>query len=198
MGRHAEAERLVDALQHNGIRFDRRWMLAMAARGRAWVQAARGDLETAEQSARDALAHHDRLPMPFETARTQLLLGHVQRRRRQKQAAMATLSEAARAFDELGTPLWAQRAKRELDRLTPAVRTAAGLTRSEERVARLAAAGLSNKEIAAQLFVSAKTVETNLSSVYRKLGIRSRSQLHPRLTSENSSENPDSAFGLTT
>lgn len=180
--RVGDAERLVTALRDNGTRTGRAWMLAMAARGRALCLAARGDLAGAEDAAAEALVHHQDLPMPFERARSQLVLGQLQRRRRRRQHAAPTLTEALRTFSDIGAPLWAERTRAELariggdtDRLKP------GLTRSEERIARRAAAGLSNKEIAAEQFLAVKTVETTLSSAYRKLGIRSRAQLHAHL-----------------
>jgi DNA-binding CsgD family transcriptional regulator len=193
LGRVDEAEPLVKALQHNGTRLDRAWMLAMAARGHALCLAARGDLAAAEQAAIDAMAHHQRLPMPFETARTQLLLGQIQRRRRRRQDATTTLTQALHVFDTIGTPLWAERARSELARLTGTERRPhSGLTPAEHRVAQRAAAGLSNKEIAADQFLALKTVEMTLSSVYRKLGIRSRAQLHANLGDQDSRVNPDS------
>jgi DNA-binding NarL/FixJ family response regulator len=79
-------------------------------------------------------------------------------------------------FESLGTPLWAQRARAELDRAS-GVRTRAELTASERRVAELAASGVTNREMAATLFISPKTVEANLSRVYRKLNIHSRAEL---------------------
>jgi DNA-binding CsgD family transcriptional regulator len=86
------------------------------------------------------------------------------------------LEEAASEFDRLGTPLWLDRARSELGRV--AVRRATdGLTASELQIAKLAADGLSNPEIAARAFVSRKTVEANLARAYRKLGIASRAQL---------------------
>ena len=192
VGRIDDAEPLVDALECNGAARDRPWMLAVGARGRSQMLAARGDLEGAQRAVEQALTHHQRLPMPFETARTQLLLGQLQRRRRNKQAAAATLSQALSTFENLGTPLWAQRARAELARLSGTRAARGGLTPAEERVARHAAAGLSNKEIAAELFLSPKTVEMNLSSVYRKLGIRSRAQLHARLNNGDARGNPAS------
>lgn len=190
LGRSDEAQPLADALTEAGAVRDRPWMLAMGARGQAHILSAQGDLEAAEHAAETALIHHQRLPMPFETARTQLLLGQIQRRRRHRQAAQMTLAAALATFESLGTPLWAQRTRAELNRVEPGA-TGGELTPAEERVARRAAAGLSNKEIAAELFLAPKTVEMNLSSVYRKLGIRSRSQLHSRLgDSPDSRENP--------
>ena len=80
-------------------------------------------------------------------------------------------------FDDYGSPLWAARARTELARLDNASGATATLTATEQRVAELAAAGHTNRDIAATLFISPKTVEANLARTYRKLGIRSRSQL---------------------
>ncbi|BBZ21964.1 transcriptional regulator [Mycolicibacter hiberniae] len=180
LGRLDEAKQLIDALETNGARLDRPWMLAVGARGRSHWLAARGELDAAEQAAVEALVHHGRLPMPFETARTQLLLGQVQRRRRRKQAAQANLAAALATFEKLGVPLWAKRVRAELDRMA-AASPGAGLTPAERRVAEHAASGLTNKQIAAELFIAEKTVEMTLSAVYRKLGIRSRAALFAAL-----------------
>jgi DNA-binding NarL/FixJ family response regulator len=139
------------------------------------------------------MTYHDRLPMPLETATTQLLLGQIQRRRRRKPAAAATLREALSTFENLGAPLWAERARAELARLSGTKDDSrSGLTPAEQRIAQCAAAGLSNKEIAAEQFLALKTVEMTLSSVYRKLGIRSRAQLHSRLDRADSRDIPGS------
>ena len=183
LGRLEEAEALIGAMETNGARLDRPWTLAIGARGRAMWLAATGDLAGAEDAVLRAMEEHDRLPMPFERARTQLLLGQIQRRRRRRKAADATLTEALEAFNRIGTLLWSQRARAELDRVGSASGEESGLTPAEHRVAERAASGMSNKEIAAELFVAPKTVEMNLSSVYRKLGIRSRTQLATRFKS---------------
>lgn len=185
LGRLDEAESLVATLERNGARHDRPWMLAVGARGRSHLLAARGEFEAAEQAAQEAICHHQRLPMPFEKARTQLLLGPLQRRRRRKQAAVATLREALATFERLGAPLWSQRARAELGHLTVPVGDGFGLTAAEQRIAERAAAGLSNKQIAGELFIAPKTVEMNLSSVYRKLGIRSRAGVSGALNRNN-------------
>jgi DNA-binding CsgD family transcriptional regulator/tetratricopeptide (TPR) repeat protein len=177
LGRSAQAEPMIEALECNGTRLDRPWMLAIAARCRAMVLAAAGDVDAAEQAALRAMVEHDRLAMPFERARTQLLLGQLQRRRRQKQSATDTLNEAMLTFEALGNPLWAARVRAELDRTNVAPGHTAGLTPSEQRVAELAASGMTNRDIAGALFISAKTVEANMTQVYRKLGIRSRAEL---------------------
>jgi DNA-binding NarL/FixJ family response regulator len=119
---------------------------------------------------------HQRVPMPFELARTQLLAGQLQRRQKQREVASATLREALSVFESLGTTLWAERARAELNRASGA-RARAELTASERRVAELAATGVTNREMAAALFISPKTVEATLSRIYRKLNIRSRAEL---------------------
>lgn len=181
VGRLDEAEPLISALETNGTRLDRPWMLAAGVRGRAQILTARGDLDAAEQRAHLALAHHERVSMPFEAARTQLVLGGVQRRRRRRQSATTTLRAALTAFETLGSPLWAERARAELERLQPISADSQVLTEAEQRVSVRAASGMSNREIAAELFISVKTVEMNLSSVFRKLRIRSRTELSARL-----------------
>jgi DNA-binding CsgD family transcriptional regulator len=178
LGRLDDAEPLIDTLERNGRRLDRAWMLSSALRCRAMLLAARGDLAAATGVAELAITEHDRLTMPFERARTQLLLGQLQRRRRQREAGAATLVEASRTFEELGTQLWAERAKTELARGISGKQRTEGLTPSEQRVAELAVSGMTNRDIAAALFISPKTVEVNLSRIYRKLKIRSRMELY--------------------
>jgi ATP/maltotriose-dependent transcriptional regulator MalT len=177
LGRLAEAEAMVSAMERHGRALDRPWLRAVGARGRAMVLAARGDIDEAERMARQALTEHDRLPMPFERARTELLVGQLQRRQRQKDNAATTLRSALRTFEELGTPLWAERARAELARTNVGPGGHAALTPSEQRVAELAASGMTNRDVAAALFISPKTVEHNLGRIYRKLGIRSRAEL---------------------
>jgi DNA-binding CsgD family transcriptional regulator len=177
VGRLGEAEPMVAALESHGSRLDRTWMLAIGARCRAMLMAAQGDVDGAERMVRKAIAEHARLPMPFERARTLLLLGQLQRRKRQKQGAAATLGEALQVFQELGTPLWAARVSAELERTNVTPMRTLELTPSERRVAELAAEGLTNRDVAGKLFVSTKTVEANLTQIYRKLGIHSRAEL---------------------
>jgi ATP/maltotriose-dependent transcriptional regulator MalT len=181
LGDLEQAERLLEPFERQGRSLDRAWALATSARCRGLRLAAGGELEAAESALADALAHHRRLQMPFELARTLLVRGQVQRRLRQKRAAKESLERAKATFDELGTPLWSAKASSEISRLglrrpaTGVMRM--GLTETEERVAALAASGLTNREIAAQLFVSPKTVQANLGRVYEKLGIHSRAEL---------------------
>jgi len=114
--------------------------------------------------------------MPFERARTELVLGQIQRRQRKRDVASSTLRKAVDAFEALDAALWAQRGREDLKRAS-GVRKRTELTASEQRVAELAAEGATNREMAAALFISPKTVETNLSRIYRKLNIRSRAEL---------------------
>jgi DNA-binding CsgD family transcriptional regulator len=186
LGRLAEAEPLVEALERNGRRLDRPWMLAVGARGRAILLAALGDLEAAAEAAQRAMAEHARLAMPFERARTLLLLGQLQRRRRRKESASVSLQEAFDVFEQLHVPLWADRARVELVRANVGPRRSGQLTPSEQRVAELAASGMKNRDVATALFISPKTVEANLSRIYRKLGIKSRAELGRHM------RNPDS------
>ena len=185
VGRLDDAEPFIDNLERNGRRLDRAWMLAMALRCRAMLLVARGDLATAAETAQLAMAEHQRLPMPFEKARTQLLLGQLQRRQRQREAGSATLRAAMDTFDELGAGVWSERAKTELARGISSRPRGEGLTPSEQRVAELAVSGMTNRDIAAALFISPKTVEVNLSRIYRKLKLRSRMELYRVWTADN-------------
>lgn len=182
VGRLDDAEHIVQALERNGTRLDRPWMLAVGARCRALLHAAREDLTGAVTAGERALNEHRRASMPLELARTQLVVGRLQHRRRQYDTATATISTALAGFERIGAELWAGQARTELEALTGR-QTAAGLADSERRIADLAAQGMTNREIAAALFVSEKTVEANLSRVYRRLGIRSRGELAKVLNS---------------
>ncbi|MGV0793334.1 ATP-binding protein [Mycolicibacterium sp. XJ1819] len=177
VGRLREAEPLVDALERNGERLDRAWMRAVGARGRAMLLAARGDLAGARHAAHTAMAAHDQMSMPFERARTLLLLGQIERRLRKKEQASAHLQEALATFERLQIPLWADRARSELVRANVKAHDSGQLTPSEQRVAELAASGMKNRDVATALFISPKTVEANLARIYRKLGIKSRAEL---------------------
>lgn len=130
-----------------------------------------------------AAAAYDALGLRFDAARTRLAHGRAARRARQWRAAREALEAAAAAFDALGSPGWAEQARSELARVGGRKPRADSreLTRTEHQVARLAASGQTNKEIALALFVTTHTVEAHLSNVYAKLGIRSRTELAARL-----------------
>ncbi len=172
-----QAGEILDWLEERGQALDRPWALAVGARYRGLMAAADGDFQAAFASLDRALKEHERLPMPFELGRTMLVLGTVRRRAKQKRPAREALEEALAIFERLGAPLWAGKVRAELARIGG--RRAAGgqLTEAEARVAKLAAAGRTNREIADTLFMSVRTVEGHLSHIYRKLGIRSRTEL---------------------
>lgn len=180
------AEHEAELLFERSLRVDRVSGLATGYRSRALVAAARGDLDEATAHLAQALKEHERWPNPFERARTLLVLGQLARRRKAKGEAKAALDEARVVFDSLGARLWADRAQGELARLGLRPSAPLELTETERRVAELAASGLTNKEVAAALFISPKTVEANLAKVYRKLGIRSRAELGARLGAPHS------------
>lgn len=181
LGALDRAEALVDAVERRGRELDRIWALAIAGRWRGLLLAARGELGAAAAALEQALAQHQRVEMPFERARTLLVKGLVERRARRRASAKDCFERALEIFDRLGSPLFAQRARDELLRV--GLRRSSGdeLTEGERRVAQLAATGSTNREIAAALYLSPKTVESHLARAYRKLGIRSRAELGARM-----------------
>jgi ATP/maltotriose-dependent transcriptional regulator MalT len=181
LGALDRAERLIDAFEARGRALDRAWALATGARCRALLLAARGDLAAAAQALGRALVDHERIDMPFELARTLLVAGAIERRMRKRAQAKASFQQALAIFEDVGAQLWARRARAELDRIGMRRSTNGELTECERRVAALAAQGMTNREVAAALFISPKTVDANLGRVYRKLGIASRAQLGARM-----------------
>ncbi|HTE59585.1 MAG TPA: helix-turn-helix transcriptional regulator, partial [Solirubrobacteraceae bacterium] len=158
--------------------------------GGAWARAAvercRGLLgPDAELGARldAALAAHASPPMPFEAARTRLALGERLRRARRPADARVQLTAAQEAFATMGGRTWAERAGRELAAAGgPGGPSAAadGLTPRERDVCDLVVGGATNREVATALFLSPRTVEHHLRVAYRKLGVRSRTELAAR------------------
>jgi DNA-binding CsgD family transcriptional regulator len=171
------AEEAVGWLDERGRALDRASALAGAQRGRGLLAAVAGAQDAAIAAFERAVAQHARVAMPFERARTLLHLGAAQRRAKRKREARATLSEALRMLDALGAAPWSQRAEEELARISGRRPGGLGLTATERRIAELVAEGGTNKEIAAALFLSPRTVEAYLRQVFRKLGVRSRTEL---------------------
>jgi len=175
LGRVDEARALIEEL---GAAMRPPWLQAAAGRCRGLLQASVGETDAAIGRLEDAVEAHRGLENPFALARTLLALGAVQRRAKRRAAARVSLEAAERLFAELGAEQWVLRARSEAARLggrRPGNRDE--LTQTERRIAELAAAGRSNREIAGELFVSERTVEANLTRSYRKLGVRSRSEL---------------------
>jgi DNA-binding CsgD family transcriptional regulator len=153
------------------------WPAVLAARSRALMREALGDRKASLAAVAEAIEHHASLPLPFERARTCLLAGEIRRRAGEKRPAREALEEALTAFDELGAPLWSSRARRELGRISGRPPASGALTASERQVAQLVAEGRSNKEVAAALSITVRTVEAHLTRIYGKLGVRSRTEL---------------------
>jgi DNA-binding CsgD family transcriptional regulator len=177
LGDVERAAGIVAALAEAGRIAPTPWVLAVGARSSALLAAARADLDEAGAEFERALIEHDRLPMPFERARTLLAKGQLHRRRKEKRLADETLRAALAIFEDLGAAVWADRARRELGRIGLRPRAPDELTETERRVAELAARGLSSRQIAEQAFLAPKTVGNVLGRVYQKLGIHSRAEL---------------------
>jgi len=127
-----------------------------------------------------------RLGQPLAHGRALLAQGIVARRAKRKREADDTLARAQDVFDRAGLALFAQRARAERARIGLRPHAPTNLTATEQRVAELAASGQRNAEIATELFMSVRAVEANLTRAYRKLGIRSRSELAMRLAAVSS------------
>ena len=171
----------LDGWERNSKRLASPLALAGVRRCRGLLAAADGDLDAGLTMLELAVSQRSAGAYPLELGRTLLSLGMLRRRALQKKAAREALEQAARQFEELGAPVWAERARAELRRISG--RRAGGdeLTETELRVAALAADGLSNRQIASALFMGLSTVEAHLSRAYRKLGIGSRAALASRL-----------------
>ncbi|WP_028643554.1 helix-turn-helix transcriptional regulator [Nocardioides sp. URHA0020] len=182
--RHATAHPVVERLEYLAAVNGSDWTLGVAARCRAMVQE---DAEVAEECYRAALASLSSAGMEMELARTHLVYGEWLRRARRRREATEQLRTAAESFDRAEAPAFAERARRELrasgeDSGPPDAGRERGLTAQESTAARLAAAGHTNAEIGAVMFVSANTVDYHLRKVFKKFGISSRRQLADRLT----------------
>jgi DNA-binding CsgD family transcriptional regulator len=178
----AAAAQLAHFEQH-AQRLGRRSALAAVYRCRGLIASAAGWADEALAECNRALEEFEQLPLPFERARTLFALGLVQRQARQRRAARNSLERGLRLFEELGASLWAERARAELGRISGRAPSRGELTASERRVAELVAEGRTNREVAAALHVTPRTVEGALSRVYAKLGVRSRTELARRWAS---------------
>jgi DNA-binding CsgD family transcriptional regulator len=157
------------------------WAAAIAAHGRALLAAGDGT-DDPESHFLKAMAEHSRASRPVAQARTQLAYGEFLRRSGRRIDARAQLRTALDVFTEVGAQPWADRARQELRASGEAARkrdasTSRQLTPQEQQVASLVSRGHSNADVAAQLFLSRRTVEYHLSNAYQKLGVRSRGDL---------------------
>jgi DNA-binding CsgD family transcriptional regulator len=167
-------------------RLDRPWIRALAARCEAMVADAGGEETIAIAAFERALHEHDLQDRPLDRARTLLAYGSLHRRHRRKSRARELLESALELFEAAGAAQWAERSRVELGRIGGRRAAPAGaLSATESEIARLVAAGRTNREVAAVLHLSARTVEWNLSKLYRKLGVRSRTELARALGTGN-------------
>ena len=176
-GRLDEAEAVLQELEQQAKALDHRWATPAASRCRALLLLAHERADEAAAAADAAAAAFADLGFPLDHARSLLAAGAARRRAGHRREAADSLRSAIEILEELGAPLWLERAEEELRRASPRPRRDRELTDAERRVAALVAQGLKNREVAAQLFTTVATVEAHLTRIYRKLGIRSRTQL---------------------
>jgi DNA-binding CsgD family transcriptional regulator len=181
LGEIEEATARLEPFEENARRLERRSALAPSYRCRGLLAMARGSADEAIVEFGRALAELEGLSLPFERARTLLALGSAQRRFRQRRAARESLEAALATSHKLGASLWSERAREELRRVSGRAPSRDELTPTEQRVAELVAEGRTNREVAAALYVTPRTVEGTLSRIYAKLGVRSRTELGRRL-----------------
>lgn len=179
LGRAAEAAAL--AQRYANVTPQQATSLTAALVARCLALAADDD-EAAAEAFEAALVAHAKVPNAFETARTRLLYGARLRRGGRRVAAREQLRLALDAFAAMDLTAWERRAAHELAATGGTARprrplASEPLTSQETRVALLVARGLSNREVAAALFLSPRTVEHHVSSVFRKRGFRSRTEL---------------------
>jgi DNA-binding CsgD family transcriptional regulator len=177
-GRHDAARAAFTVLQDFARPGAPQWSLALAARCRALL----GEGAGAEAEFAKAMELHAQISNAFDRARTELLYGEFLRRERRRTDAREQLRAAVEAFEQLRAEPWAERARAELRATGETARkrdpsTLADLTPQELQIARLVGEGHSNKDVAAQLFLSPRTVEYHLRKVFSKLGITSRAEL---------------------
>jgi DNA-binding CsgD family transcriptional regulator len=194
VGRPEDALRISAWLREVGERLARPALVGDAGRIEALVAASAGDLDAAAESARAAVAAHGASPLRVELARSLLTLGRIERRRRARKESRGALSGARKLAAQIGhRPLLAE-IEQELPRVV-AARSGTELTATERRVAELIADGASNRDAASALFVSVRTVETHVASIYRKLGVRTRAELARRIPAQQAGHGPTAPAG---
>jgi DNA-binding CsgD family transcriptional regulator len=205
VGRVAEADAFLVPHEQLAAQRRHRSTLARLSYVRGRIQAAAGDLDAARTSFQGGLAQLDSLPMPFARARVKFAYGQSFRRAGKRREAAAILAEARELFAVLGAQAYVDRCSREMrasgvtaagnsgqagtsghagtghagtGRVEPGAPAGPeDLTEQEKAVAALVASGLSNKEAAAELYISVKTVQYHLTRIYAKLRVTSRSGL---------------------
>lgn len=171
------ATAVLDRVEPRALALQRPSAVGWVLRGRALVHAHRGDVEAALDSARAAVAVYEPTSLVYDRARALLTLGIVLRRFKLKAEARAALAPALEMFEGMGARSFVERTRVELGRLGVRAVTSLTLTETERRVAELAAGGRTTRQIADSLFISTKTVEANMTRIYRKLGVSNRAEL---------------------
>jgi DNA-binding CsgD family transcriptional regulator len=180
-GRTAEAAGALRTLEAQADATGRVWALAVCARARG----ALAGRTTYRDEFAEALQRHDVLGAPFELARTKLCYGERLREHGEHDEGLTQLREAGEVFTRLGAGPWIARTQAACgDDATSAVPPLSRLSDRELQVAVVVGHGATNQEAATELFLSAKTIDFHLRNVYRKLGVRSRSQLALLLSRE--------------
>jgi len=183
LGRLSEAEERVARLVGVVASLEMPDLDAFVLRTRGLLAAAEGDLDVGVRHLEVAVECFAALtsPWPLQHAVTLFMLGTVQRRARRKLAARSALDTALEIFERLGARIWAEKTRTEIGQISGRPVRSSGLTETERRVAELVARGRSNAEVARELSISPKTVEWNLSKIYKKLHVRSRAELAAKL-----------------
>jgi DNA-binding CsgD family transcriptional regulator len=178
LGRLEDARTVIDEFEGQAHAVGgRARVLAAMARCRGLLLAASDNIEGALAHLEDAVTAGEVLPYPLDLGRSLLALGAQQRRAKQKRVARESLERSLEVFDSIGARLYAEQARSELGRISGRARGTTDLTETERRVAELVAEGHTNQEVADRLYMSVRTVEANLTRIYRKLGVRGRTGL---------------------
>jgi DNA-binding CsgD family transcriptional regulator len=176
VGDRVAAQELLERLEERIEPLDSAWLRAVTARARGCVLLVEGRSVVSIESLREAVEVLDGSGHAPDSARTLLVLGRTHVRAGQRTAAADAFADALGRFESMGASLWAQLCVQELERVAPG-RSVGALTPTEERLAGLVAEGATNKEIASAMYLSVATVEAHLTRIYRKLDLRSRSDL---------------------
>jgi DNA-binding CsgD family transcriptional regulator len=186
LGESDKARSLLETTLTRAKTLERDWALATSERGWGMLAASRGEFPEALAAFDRALEHHRFLAEPFELGRTLLAQGQAFRRAKRWGQARESLARSLHLFEQLGAGFWVDKANIEMSRIGGRAPAPAGLTPTEEQVADLVASGLTNREAAHALFLSVSAVESNLRRIYKKLGVRSRTELSRRLSGSSS------------
>ena len=176
---------LLDRVEPRAVLLNRTSAIGSVRRGRALVLAHAGDVDAAVGAARGAVEAYAGTALVYDRARAMLTLGTVLRRFKVRAEARTVLSDALELFEQMGAASFVERTRLELARVGIRVQAPLGLTATESRVASLAAAGRTTRQIADTLFISTKTVEANLTRIYRKVGVANRAELATALAARS-------------